>query len=330
MKNDKTKISDIAKALGISIISVSRALSGQSGVSSELRDRIMEKAREMGYVRLKNSNDLNFLVLHQKPYLHDNSNYSLIIQGIEQAIQKTGAEYQIEFIEKDKQEKMQSPNKLTKGIYFDGIIFIGGFKNAYINLLKEKVKNQVIYSSYSPANDYDSVWYNFNNGGYKQCEYLIKKGHRHIGFISNNSEYKIREKILGITTALENYGLPVMKEFFICEEDGFDDRVAELISRDPKPTAIICQWDYTAIKLLKLLHEKGIRVPENISIIGSGNTEMSSMSIPALTTLDLNIKYSCETAVELLIKRINNPAKPTENILINSTLVERDSVSNLY
>jgi LacI family transcriptional regulator len=68
VKNDKTKIADIAKALGISIISVSRALSGQSGVSSELRDRIMEKAREMGYVRLKSSNDLNFLVLHQKPY----------------------------------------------------------------------------------------------------------------------------------------------------------------------------------------------------------------------------------------------------------------------
>ena len=64
-------------------------------------------------------------------------------------------------------------------------------------------------------------------------------------------------------------------------------------------------------------------------MIGSGNTEISSLTIPALTTLELNIDYSCETAVELLLKRINNPDKPYENIAINSQLIERESVNKL-
>lgn len=329
MKNDKTKIADIAEALNVSVITVSRALSGQYGVSQELRARIIEKAKEMGYIKPKSSSDLNILVLHQKPYLQDTSNYSLMIQGMEQAIQKVGAEYQIEFIEKKNQDEMLLPTKLSRGNSFDGIIFIGGFKQEYVDFLKERIKNQVLYTGYSPSYDYDSVWFNFNNGGYKQCEYLIKKGHKNIGFIGGRNAYKNREKELGIKSALENYNLPVRDEFFMYVDDSFEDNVMEMLKGKEKPTALICQWDYTAVRLIKLLYDRGIRVPDDISVIGSGNTEMSSLCIPSLTTLDLNIEYSCEAAVNLLIRRINSPDKPNESILINSILIERDSVREL-
>lgn len=329
MKNDKTKITDIAEALGVSAITVSRALSGQYGVSKDLRTRIIDKAKEMGYIKPKNSSDLKILVLHQKPYLQDSSNYSLMIQGIERAIQKIGAEYHIEFIEKKKQDEMQLPIKLSRGNNFDGIIFIGGFKHEYVDLLKEKIENQVLYTGYSPSYDYDSVWFNFNNGGYKQCEYLIKMGHKDIGFIGSRNAYKNQEKVLGIAAALENYGLPVKNEFFIYADENYEDKVTELLRSKERPTALICQWDFLAVKLIKILYDKGIQVPEDLSVIGSGNTEMSSLCIPALTTLDFNIEYSCETAIDLLIKRINNPDKPNENILINSKLIVRDSVRKL-
>ena len=121
--------------------------------------------------------------------------------------------------------------------------------------------------------------------------------------------------------------MPIRDELFIYEEN-FEERVTELINRKDAPTAIICQWDYTAIKLIKFLYEKGIKVPDNISVIGSGNTEMSSLYIPALTTLELNIEYACESAIDLLLKRINRPDKPYENIMINSALIERDSVKS--
>lgn len=325
MKIDKVKISDIAKALEISTISVSRALSGQSGVSADLRDKILIKAKEMGYYKAKNNEDIKILVLHQKPFVQDSSNYSCMVQGIERVIQKTGCEYDLEFVDKEHQDELYLPNKIQKGINFDGIIFIGRFNSEYVNFISTKIKNQVFYTGYSPSFDCDSVWYNFNNAGYKQCEYLIKKGHKVIGFLGSSSIYKNKEKVLGITSALEDYQLPVRDELFIYEEN-FEERLTELINRKDGPTAVICQWDYTAIKLIKFLYEKGIKVPDNISVIGSGNTEMSSLCIPALTTLELNIEYACECAVALLLKRINSQHKPYENIMINSVLVERDSV----
>ncbi|GKX67377.1 LacI family DNA-binding transcriptional regulator [Inconstantimicrobium mannanitabidum] len=327
MKGDKVKISDIAKELEVSTISVSRALAGQSGVGDELRNRIISKAKEMGYFKAKNNEDIKILVLHQKPFVQDTSNYSQMVQGIERSIQTKKCEYDLEFVDKEHQDQLYLPNKIQKGINFDGIIFIGRFNSDYVKFISSRIKNQVFYTGYSPSFDCDSVWYNFNNGGYKQCECLIKNGHREIGFIGGCSVYKNKEKVLGITSALEDYNLPIRDEFFIYEEN-FEERVAKLISSNNGPTAIICQWDYTAIKLIKCLHEKGIKVPEDISIVGSGNTEISSLSIPALTTLELNIDYACEMAVELLLKRINKPDKPYENITINSILIERDSVKN--
>lgn len=332
--SNKITISDIATALDISAISVSRALSGKIGVGEELREKISLKAKEMGYIKFTNKITYEFLVLHQRPLTQDNSNFSYMIQGIERAIQNKNISYHTEFVDKTNQDKMQPPFKLLKENNFNGIIFIGKFNDDYISFLKQKINNHIFYTGYSPSCDVDSVWFNFNNGGYKQCEYLIKKGHVDIGFLGRRSIlFRNKEKVLGITSALEDYGMPIRKEFFTYIEENFEENfetsVMNLLKSKHKPSAIICQGDFIAVKLINLLYKKGIRVPEDISIISSGNTEMASLTLPALTTLDLNIEYSCEIAVELLLKRINNPYKPCESITINSTLISRESVKNI-
>lgn len=329
MKNKKSNISDIAKELNISTMSVSRALTGNTGISDELRNKIIEKAREMGYTKHKINKTMNILVLHQKPFLHDRSNFSGMVQGIEKAIQNTQVEYSIEFVDKVNQDNMYLPIKLSKGINFDGVLFIGRFNDQYAKYLKQKISNQVFYAGYSPSYDYDCVWFNFNNGGYKQCEYLIRNGHRNIGFLGNADVYRNRERIIGITSALEDYSIPIHEEFYLNSDIDFEKSVSDLLSKKDRPTAIICQLDSIAIKLINFLRENGILVPKDISVIGSGNTEMATLSLPPLTTLDLNIQYSCEAAVELLLKRISNPDKPNENIAINSTLVERATVKSV-
>ena len=329
MKNAKIKISDIAKALEVSSISVSRALSGQTGVSEELRDKILEKSKEMGYTKQKSPENINILVLHQKPYIQDNSNFSSMVQGIEKSIQQIGVEYSIEFVDKENQDNLYLPYKLTKGNNFDGVIFMGRFHQNYTQFIMKKIKYAVFYTGYSPAYNFDSVWFNFNNGGYKQCEYLIKQGHKNIGFIGNTNYFRNKERLLGITSALSDNQIEINQSFFLDVEENFDEKIIKLIGKKEIPTAIICQWDFTALRLIKLLVQNGLRVPEDISIIGSGNTEMSTLSEPSLTTLDVHIEYSCQVAVELLLKRISNPEKPHENITINSTLIERDSVKSL-
>ncbi len=325
MRSEKTKLSDIAKELGISTISVSRALSGQEGVSGELRDKVLRKANEMGYLRTKSPEQIKVLILHQKPFIQDNSNFSHIMQGIEKALQEAGCEYDMEFTDKNIQGNLSLPNKIQKGTHYDGLILVGGFDRPYVDFISKKISNYVCYTGYSPSKDCDGIWYNFNNSAYKQCEYLIQKGHKRIGYLGNNRGYVSKEKVLGIVSALEDHGLGAQEEFFVYSDD-YEEKVYGLIQREAGPTAFICQWDYTAMKLIKYLHDKGIKVPEDISIIGHGNTEMSALCIPALTTMELHIDYACETSVALLLKRLSRPDKPKEYILINSTLIERDSV----
>lgn len=331
MKNEKVTITDIADALGISSVSISRALSGQPGVSEVLKSKIFEKAQEMGYVKTKkNVPQTNILVLHQKPYSADNSNFSSMIQGIEKELQKADADYHVEFIDKSAQNKLALPYKLSKVSNFDGVILIGRFNLEYAAFINQKIRNLIFFTGYSPAYDYDSVWFSFNNAGYKQCEYLIKKGHKSIGFIGSNTFYRNKEKLLGITSALEDYQIQIHTEFFLDLDKDYHEKLGGLITAKKSPTAFICDHDFTAVELIKLLYENNIKVPNDISIVSSGNTEMSALSMPALTTLDLNLAYACKIVVRTLLNRISCPDKPSENIAILSSLVERDSVNNLW
>ena len=120
--SNKTTIADIASALDISAISVSRALAGKSGVGEELREKILLKASEMSYTKPASKNTYKVLVLHQRPFLQDSSNFTYIIQRIERALQNMDICYRTEFVDKDNQDKMQLPYKLLKERFLEGLL----------------------------------------------------------------------------------------------------------------------------------------------------------------------------------------------------------------
>ncbi|TCT16174.1 LacI family transcriptional regulator [Natranaerovirga pectinivora] len=352
MKNKKPTLTEIANALGISTVSVSRALSGQSGISDDLRNKVIDKANELGYLK-KKSDSLKILVLHLKPYTQDNSNFSLLMQRLERSLQHADTDYSIEFIPKETQDQLLLPYKLSKCGHFDGVIFIGKFDLKYMALVQKKIPCQVLFTGYSPGYMGDSIWFNFNNSGYQQCEYLIQKGHKNIGFLGNISLIRNKEKLLGITTALENYNLLPNEDLFIeniafSKKDqlalftnrdhsisyidktdiNYSKKLVELIQSKKDLSAIICEWDFTAIELINLLQEHNIKVPEDISIMGSGNSEYATVTTPTLTTMDINVAYASDLVVKTLIKRIKLPFKHYKNIGVLCTLVERNSVTN--
>lgn len=270
-------------------------------------------------------------MLHERPLLDDSSNFSFRVQGIEKALQMTNSKYSLEFVDKKNQSELYLPFKLTKGSNYDGVILLGRFSQKYAGFISSKIPNLIFYTGYSPAYDYDSVWFNFNNCGYKQCEYLIKNNHKNIAFLGNMNIFKNKEILSGIITALEDHELGVNNSFFINSNDNYKEILLKLFSikSKSKPSAVICETDSCALELVKILHDINIEVPKDVSIIGTGDSQFSTFSIPSLTTVDLNIEYSCEAAVELLLKKINYINKPKENIGIYGFLVERDSVRRL-
>lgn len=327
MKKSKATISLIAKELNISPISVSRALQGQEGVSEELRNRIILKAGQMGYSRNKDRK-LKILILHGRQNIQENSNFSYIIGYTEKALQDLNIDYSIEYIAKEKQIDLYLPCKLEKEKYYDGVIFLGKFNSSYVSFIRSRIKSSVFYRGYTPSFDCDFVNFNYNNLGYKACDYLIKKGHRKIGFVGGCDSFKNREFLLGINFCLDTNNLFINKNHIIESMDSLEEYINILINDNDLPSAFICTLDFSALKLIQYLNRRGISVPDHISIIGCGNTEMSSISTPALTTMDLKLKYSCKLTVNLLLNRINNPDKPYETISVTGDITERNSVKN--
>lgn len=324
----KVTITDIAQELGISPVTISRALSGQPGVGSKLKNQILEKANEMGYVRAKKDEPYKILVLYKKPIVQEVSNLNYMVQGIEKALQAVGADYYTEYIDHEAQRQMVLPYHCTKGTVFDGVIFVGRFDPDYVTFIAKTINSIISFTGHMNSSDYDSVGFNIHNAGYRQCKYLLQNGHRKIGFASGGG-HKNRDRLLGISTAIEDLGIGSREDKIETVKDGHYERLDELIAAGEMPSAFICDSDYTALQLIKALHERELRVPDDVSIIGSGNTEFSQLSIPSLTTLDLNIDYCCEVAVSTLLKRIERFDKPFESVEIVSRLVERDSVKKI-
>ncbi|MFA6939532.1 MAG: LacI family DNA-binding transcriptional regulator [Clostridiaceae bacterium] len=328
MKKNKTTISLIASILNISPISVSRALLGQDGVSEELRNKIILKADEMGYLKNK-TKDIKVLVLHGRQNIQDNSNFSYIIGYTEKSLQDMNVNYSIEYIAAENQIDMYLPCKLEKEKYYDGVIFLGRFNSNYAAFIRSKIKSAIFYLGYTPSFDSDYVNFNYNNSGYKACDYLIENGHKKIGFIGGCDDFKNREYLLGINFCLDKHDLYIKKDYIIESFDNLKQHMDYLINTGDFPDAFVCTLDYAALKLIQYLNSKGIKVPDDISVIGCGNTEMSSISSPALTTIELNLKYSCEIAVRLLLSRIKNPDKPFEIISVTGNIIEKNSVKKL-
>jgi LacI family transcriptional regulator len=331
--SEKITLATIAEILNVSPITVSRALSGQPGVGEELRERIINKAKELGYNRIKcidkKYDNVEILLLVKHHFFSDNSNFGLMVQGIEKYIKKYAAEFTVEFVENEKQESLEMPYNLSRNNRFSGVILLGRFSDEYISLLREKVSNLVIFNSNSYEVDCDFVYFNFNRTGYKAAKYLIEKGHRKIGFIGVEGLFNNPQRFLGFSKALERYGIEIVEDYLINKASDMEDKIQQLIDQHNLPTAIICQSDNTALKLIKLLYDNGLSVPGDVSVIGIGNTEMSSISIPALTTFDLNIDYAAETAVRLLMNRISDRDRPYRVTYIDTKLVERQSVRQL-
>lgn len=328
-KKPKVTISNIAKMLDVSAITVSRALSNQPGVSDELRQKIINKAQELGYRRNKCNDKKSILFLIRKRYLADASNFSYLVQGIETNVQDTGAEFILEFIDSEKQDEMILPYNLSRNKIFDGVILLGKFSDSYAYRIQQVVPNILILNGGSDTLDCNYVYFNYARIGYRSAEYLLERGHRQIGFVGMESSHSREQRLYGMSHALGKAGLSLEQDWLLNSREDLSGDIATLRENNNLPTAFVCQTDNVALKLIRVLHDQGLSVPDDISVIGSGNSDTASISIPALTTFDVNISHTCEIAVDTIFNQIKSEQKPCCTINVDAFLVERDSVQQL-
>ena len=337
-------IKEIAARLGMSTTTVSNVIHGKTReVSAETIERVQKFLEEVEYVPNINARNLaqgqskiigvvlkslDFRLWHSSNILNDPF-VSEMIGGIESAVREAGY-YMMLYISDDIAEIIQRISIWN----VDGLILFCMMDDDGNRVAAKYHKPIVCIDTYSSEkND------NFVNVGLDDekstCEavnYLIDNGHRKIGFVTDNRVGVDRARFWGYRKALAEAGIEYSdRDFFLLEpaEEAHGRNIEKLCRRARDYTALFCCSDIYAAIMMSALKERGLRVPEDISIIGFDDNLFSRVCTPRLTTVHQDADEKGRVAAQTLVGMITGKAPATKKIRLETRLVIRDSVRKI-
>lgn len=334
------KLADIAERLGVSTVTISKALSGQKGVSEELRAKIKVLADEMGYKqpsaqnKEKTGKSYNIGVLIAARYLgmHDSFYWQMHQQVAGRAVAK-GCFTLMEVVSEEAETTMELP-MLVQEQKADAIIIIGRLSDGYLRNLNEKAGIPAMYLDFcNEERDTDAVISDSYYGAYHLTNYLFDMGHTKIGYVGTLlSTGSITDRYFGYAKSLMEHGMQIRQDWVLDDRDKetvIIDSERYMQLPDEMPTAFVCNCDLTASYFIKKLQENGYRVPEDISVVGYDNYLFPGLCEVELTTYEVDIKEMARKAVYTIIKKLNGEKYRPGTSIIEGSLVIRDSVKTI-
>lgn len=332
-------IKDIARIVGVSPTTVSNVLHGKhQRVSAETVERIRAAIEQEGYVPNMSARALvsnasrivgviNHLVPLESGGFFQDPFHSVLLSGIEQTLRKNDYFLMVRTV--DSVEELHS---LLSNWNIDGLILTGIFPRELYKSLRGQKKPFVLIDSYIEDEHSLQIRLEDEKGGYIATRYLLERGHREILFCCPRMEKEgvIRERFSGYSRALSEYGLPVQAENIYESSFSIEDGVAlgRRLAARADYTAIFATADILAAELSTGLTMAGRRVPEEVSIIGFDDMNISRINCPPLTTVHQDVVGRGELAVELLLNAIER-GKSAEPYIFPVSLTERESVRDL-
>lgn len=334
------KLADIAERVGVSTVTVSKALSGQKGVSEEVREKIRSIAEDLGYQQpsavRKSQNHKNFnigILISERFLVKYESFYWQMYQAV--ATRATAEECftMLEVIGIAEEENGRLP-KLVQERKVDGIIVIGKMMDDYLQHLNTEAGIPVIYLDYYNGREAsDSVISNSYYGTYELTYYLYRMGHRKIAYVGTLLAMEsITDRYFGYQKALLELGLEQKKGWVLDDrhiETGEIDTVNMLQIPKDMPTAFVCNCDLTASFLIKKLKDNGYRVPEDISVVGFDNYLYPGLSDIQITTYEVDLKEMAKKAVYNMISKISNENYKPGIHIVEGHMVLKESVAQI-
>ncbi|MCR2803547.1 LacI family DNA-binding transcriptional regulator [Paenibacillus soyae] len=335
-RKKKVSMQDIADRLNISKNAVSLALQDKKGVSDEMRFRVLQTAKELGYgtFAAKSPASGNVLVLVPERIMsyQDNDHFRFyhdMIWGLERSIRKRGLSAVIAPIDSEMESSLQLPRHCEE-IKYIGIILFGIVDKAYARLVWELDAPLVMLDSYHRELPCPVVATANIEGACEAVTTLVRSGHREIGFIGPaNLTTSHEERWLGYWSAMQQHGLQVDMGRVLTDSAGFGQTEREIevfLERlDGFPTAFFCGNDRIAYLLAKQLRKRELKVPEDVSIIGFDDLEYEADGGPGMTTMRVEKEKMCEAAAEMLLS-LKHASREMLRMYIRPTLVVRESV----
>ena len=334
------KLADIAEKLGVSNVTVSKALSGKKGVSEEMRARIVKYAEELGYkqpsVARKEAlsrKSYQIGVIVREGFLDKyESFYWQMYKHVCACALENGSFAMLEVISNDSEANLLLP-EILKENKIQGLIVIGEMNKGYLAALREKCSVPIVYLDFTEVDQkIDSVMSDGYYGAYYLTNYLISQGHLRIAYVGSVSATgSIMDRYLGYVKALTEHGLEPKKEWQLEDRDKETGFIDENLIQLPKemPDAFLCNCDLTAGRLIHKINENGFMVPEDVSVAGFDNCIYPGLSNVEITTYEVDRKAMAKQAVEVLLNKLEDSTAASGTHIISGKLIIRDSVKRI-
>ncbi len=330
-----TTIKDIARLSGVSKSTVSKAFNNRPDIGEGTRKKVLKIAKKVNFtphafgkaLKKKTSENIGVLFCRDLHSLSGNPFYIRVLEGIEAELAVNNYNLLLQIINET------TPDRLPKMIQehlVDGLILVGTFRENYLRRIMDSRYKIVLVDPNVQRSEYSQVLIDNEQGAFQATRYLIERGHTRIGFISGDlSRISFFQRYKGYVKAMQSLKIEV-DEALICTgglENGYE-LVQHLLKKN-NITAIFSANDINALLGYKAVHEMGLKIPDDISIVGFDDIELSRMASPPLTTVRVDKEELGSIAVRSLLGAVrNNEGKPMISV-VPIKLMERGSVRSI-
>lgn len=335
---DRPTSRDVARLAGVSRATVSLVLNNVPDVhiSPETRQRVLEAVQQLNYYpdvsarRLVSGRTHTIaLVWHRGPdQMYRDAFLPGLLQGATRAARRYG--YPVLFRPMESDEPDDAYVELARGRHTDGLILSGPRSDDTALLDFHREGFPIVIHGQLPGTDVPSVDVDNVQGATAAVEHLLRLGHRRIGMITNAppAYTASRQRLEGYRQALETAGIPYDEElvrYGNFDEESGRQAMEALLSLGERPTAVFIASDMVAIGALRALREHGLRVPEDMAIVGFDDIATARYLTPALTTVHVPAFGLGWSAAELLIRIIEGDLPNETQVRLETQLVIRES-----
>ena len=337
MRQRKT-LSDVAKKAGVGKVTVSYVLNGRAAearISAETSERILAAARDLDYrpnalarMLLTKQTDTIAVVFQYAEYFRSASSFiGDVMRGVCDGCVEAGVDLMLHT--KTPVDLMAEADALTDG-RVDGALVLRDEQDEMMELLFSRKFPLVLFFSRSedpaiPFVDLDNFM-----GGKLATNHLLELGHRKIAMLRGSLQsVSSNDRHSGFRSALEAAGLEYRKEFVLSDvQPDYIESMVKMMTSDDRPTAIFSWSDDDAFQCMKLLTEFGLRIPEDVSIVGFDSSQACERTTPALTSVNQPTVEMARRATQLLVQIVRNePLTGPHQIVFPPILDIRGSTS---
>ena len=328
---------DVARLAGVSQGSVSRVITGKNWVSDELRQRVEAAVKELGYqpnplaqgLKSQRSRAIAALVSDISNPLHGN-----FLAGAEEILQSQGYLLFVSSTHNDAQRELELIRAYGSGRVDGLIVAHSDERNRPINRVLKTIGLPIIFHDRDARGLGDTVIVDHAEGARIATRHLVALGHKRIAILTPPTTIRPgRERLIGYRAALEEANIKP-NESFISTLDASDERAYEvtrelLQSSRHRPTALICLGTRMLAGVLEACETAKLRIPEDISLIGIGDTDLIRLHKPPITSVKWDITACGRQAASMLLKRLaqadSGESSPLNSFLFPVKLVDRGS-----